>query len=101
MALAGARSQRILEASGCRMTDHFAGFELTGRLRTPELLETLGQLPDGLTEFMCHPGLYRDELRSARTRLKQSREEELRALTAPEVRAALSGREIELTNYRT
>ena len=100
MTLVSARSQRILEASGCRMTDHFAGFQLTGRLRTTELLEVIRQLPDGLTEFMCHPGFLRDELRSAATRLKQSREAELRALTAPEVRAALSARGVQLSNYR-
>ena len=99
MTLVRARSQRTLEASGCRMTDHFAGFQLTGRLRTVELLEVIRQLPDGLTEFMCHPGFFRDELRSAPTRLKQSREVELRALTAPEVRAALSARGVQLTNY--
>lgn len=100
MRLVQARTLRILGASGCRMTDHFAGFKLTGRLRIPELLETIRQLPDGLTEFMCHPGFIRDELRSAPTRLKQSREEELRALTSPEVRAELIARGIQVTNYR-
>ncbi len=100
MTLVRARSLRILNASGCRMTDHFAGFQLTGRLRTAELLEAIRQLPEGLTEFMCHPGFCRDELRTAPTRLKQSREEELKALTAPEVRAALTARGVQLVDYR-
>ena len=49
---------------------------------------------------MCHPGRCGDDLRSARTRLKESREEELRALTAPEVRAALAEAGVTLANYR-
>ncbi len=94
------RGLRVLQASECRTTDHFAGFQLTGRLQTPELLRVISSLPDGLTEFMCHPGFYGDDLRNAPTRLKQSREEELRALTDPEVRRALQERGVELTNYR-
>ena len=38
---------------------------------------------------MCHPGRCRDALRSARTRLKESREQELEALIATETRDAL------------
>ena len=57
-------------------------------------------LPEGSTEFMCHPGFCTDELRGARTRLKESRERELRALTSPEVRAALEESGVELMNYR-
>jgi predicted glycoside hydrolase/deacetylase ChbG (UPF0249 family) len=53
-----------------------------------------------VTEFMCHPGRLGDELRAARTRLKESREEELRALTAPEVRAALADAGVSLTSFR-
>ncbi|MDQ6707998.1 MAG: ChbG/HpnK family deacetylase [Acidobacteriota bacterium] len=98
--LARKRSLRVLQAAGCRTTDHFAGFQLTGRLRTPDLLRVISILPDGLTEFMCHPGFYSDELRTARTRLKQSREEELRALIDPQVREALKNRGAELANYR-
>jgi predicted glycoside hydrolase/deacetylase ChbG (UPF0249 family) len=49
---------------------------------------------------MCHPGICTAELRGARTRLKESREEELQALTAPEVRDALRESGVELTNYR-
>ena len=55
-----------------------------------DLADVIRALPEGVTEFMCHPGRCGDDLRSARTRLKESREEELRALTAPEVRVALA-----------
>ena len=57
-------------------------------------------LPEGSTEFMCHPGICGDELRGAHTRLKESREEELRALTSPEVRAALAEADVRLVSYR-
>jgi len=94
------RFHRVLERHGCRTTDHFAGFQITGRLRTPELMALIRALPEGVTEFMCHPGFCREELRLARTRLKQSREEELRALTAPEVRQELEKRGVRLASYR-
>jgi predicted glycoside hydrolase/deacetylase ChbG (UPF0249 family) len=94
------RFHRVLERHRCRTTDHFAGFQLTGRFRAQELTVLIGQLPTGLTEFMCHPGYCREELRRARTRLKESREEELRALTAPEVRKALAAAGIALASFR-
>jgi len=93
------RFHRVLERHGCRTTDHFAGFQITGRLRAAELAALAGMLPAGSTELMCHPGFCTEALRQARTRLKESREEELRALTAPEVRAAVERNGIELVNY--
>ena len=50
-------------------------------------MQLLAVLPEGSTELMCHPGRCGDALRNARTRLKESREDELKALVAPEVRA--------------
>ncbi len=90
---------RTLE--GLKTTDHFTGFQVTGRLDSGSLAATLERLPEGLTEFMCHPGRLGPELRAARTRLKESREIELSALTAPETRRVLERRGIQLTNYRS
>jgi predicted glycoside hydrolase/deacetylase ChbG (UPF0249 family) len=81
-------------------TDHFTGFRLTGRLDAHRLAAALGKLSPGLTEFMCHPGKLGPELRSAPTRLRQSREIELAALKSPEVRRVIGDREIQLVNYR-
>jgi len=72
-----------------RAADHFAGFQMTGRLRTRQLAGLIRALPEGVTEFMCHPGRCTADLLEAQTRLKQSREEELAALTSPEVREAV------------
>jgi len=94
------RFHRVLARHGCLMTDHFAGFQLTGRFRAPELVQLTRELPEGVTEFMCHPGYCGDDLRRAHTRLKESRERELEALVAPEVRAALLEADVELINYR-
>ena len=94
------RFGRVLEAHHCRMTDHFAGFRITGQYDAAELAELIRGLPPGTTEFMCHPGYCSDELLAARTRLKQSRAEELKALTSPLVREALGDAGIELTTYR-
>jgi predicted glycoside hydrolase/deacetylase ChbG (UPF0249 family) len=94
------RFHRVLEKRGCRTTDHFAGFQITGRFRTAELVELLAAIPEGSTELMCHPGHCGEALRAAPTRLKESREHELAALLAPETRAALERNGIELVNYR-
>ena len=94
------RFARVLARHGCRSTDYFAGFQITGHYAAVDLARLIRALPEGSTEFMCHPGICGDELRSARTRLKDSREQELRALTAPEVRAALTESGVELVSYR-
>jgi predicted glycoside hydrolase/deacetylase ChbG (UPF0249 family) len=99
MRLLRSRFHRVLEKHGCRTTDHFAGFQMTGQLRTAELVELLELVPEGTTELMCHPGRCGAALRQANTRLKESREEELEALMAGETRAALERNGIELVNY--
>lgn len=93
-------SSRILRRYGCRATDHFLGFQITGRYHTQQLVALLRHLPDGVTEFMCHPGYCTDELRSAPTRLKESRDREREALVAPEVKVAMRDAGIELASYR-
>jgi predicted glycoside hydrolase/deacetylase ChbG (UPF0249 family) len=94
------RFHRVLDRHGCRTTDHFAGFQITGRFRTAELVELVGMMPEGSTELMVHPGHCGEELRRARTRLKESREHELAALVAREVRDEVERNRIELVRYR-
>lgn len=94
------RFHRVLQKHGCRTTDHFAGFQITGRFRVAELVELIALLPEGSTELMCHPGRCGPALHAARTRLKESREHELAALVAPEVRIALKLNGIELVDYQ-
>ena len=94
------RFERVLARHGCKSTDHFAGFKFTGKYDAGDLAALIRALPEGSTEFMCHPGRCGEELRSAKTRLKESREEELRALVAKDVREALVEAGVGLVSYR-
>ncbi len=60
------------------------------------LLEILGSLDEGDTELGCHPG-YADGLVSSYT---VEREQELRTLTDPRVRARIDELGIELIGWR-
>lgn len=91
---------QVLAKHGCRATDHFAGFQITGNYNAQSLAQLIRALPEGSTEFMCHPGVCGAELRGAQTRLKESREQELRALTSREVRTALEVSQVRLVSYR-
>jgi len=92
--------RRRLRNAGLRSSDHFAGFRLTDSLSEGSFTKTLKSLRPGSTEFMCHPGYLGTELRKAATRLKESRQRELEALTSPIVRRLLAELDIRLTTYR-
>ncbi len=94
------RFYRVLRGYGCRTTDHFAGFRITGRYDAAELCALIRGLPDGVTELMTHPGLCTDELRAAHTRLKESRQKELDALVSADVRRALADAGVALVGFR-
>ncbi len=100
LGFARARFHRVLTRHGCRTTDHFAGFQITGHYGAPELAQLIRELPEGVTEFMCHPGFCTEELRATRTRLTESRQRELDALTSAEVRLAIEQSGVMLTSYR-
>jgi hopanoid biosynthesis associated protein HpnK len=94
------RFRRLAQAGGLRTPDHFSGIRWTGTLGAADLLRLVERLPEGTTELMCHPG-YRDaELDGKATRLKEERQRELEALTAPEVAKAVKERGIRLISYR-
>jgi predicted glycoside hydrolase/deacetylase ChbG (UPF0249 family) len=94
------RLERVLRAHRCRSTDHFAGFSMTGRFSSADVVELIRTLPDGSTEFMVHPGHCTSELLATRSRLKESRAQELAALVSPEVRQALDDAGAVLSGYR-
>lgn len=99
MAALEQRFEARFRSGGVRTTDHFAGFQWTGRFTAEDLISLFRRLPEGVTEFMTHPGWCDDELRRGRTRLKESREEELRALTDPRVKQALDEGGVRLASY--
>ena len=83
------------------LTDHFLGFRLTGHLTEETFALAIASLPDGLTEFMCHPGLLGPELARAETRLKESRVRELEALTSPRIRRLVAESKVRLSPFCT
>jgi chitin disaccharide deacetylase len=95
----GSPYRRFAARYGVQMTDHFLGFRLTGSLDEQTLASTLAALPDGTTELMCHPGYLGPELAAASTRLKESRINELDALTSPRIRQLVIERQIQLTSF--
>lgn len=76
------------------------GIEVTGTL-DETLFQAIAQtIPEGTWEFVCHPGYNDADLLASNTRLRASREIELRVLTLPEAREVLARQGIELISYR-
>lgn len=80
-------------------TNGTVGIAATGLLDQEVLLAILRALPQGTWELVCHPGYADAELEAAGTRLLQSRQVELAALTSTETKQALQAQGIELISY--
>jgi hopanoid biosynthesis associated protein HpnK len=91
--------RRALKEEGMVSTDGTAGIAATGKLDQKMLLSILNALPEGTWELVCHPGYSDADLRAAGTRLTQSREIEMAALTSAETKEALGRQKIELISY--
>jgi chitin disaccharide deacetylase len=85
---------------GFSSPDGTLGIEVTGVLDERLFRAIAETIPDGTWEFVCHPGYNDADLQTANTRLRQSRELELKALTLPAARQLLAERDIELISYR-
>lgn len=79
-----------------RTVPHCPDYYGASAIGVDNLLELLSRLEEGDSELGCHPG-YADGLVS---RYTLEREDELRALTDPRVRASLADFEIELIGWR-
>ena len=73
---------------------------VTGALDETLFYAIARSIPEGTWEFVCHPGYNDADLRAGRTRLRESRETELRVLTLPAAREVLAQQGIELISYR-
>jgi hopanoid biosynthesis associated protein HpnK len=82
-----------------RTPDFFFGVARTGFWTKDWLIELIERLPDGSSELMCHPGYDDDELSRVKTRLRQSRANELRLLTDPDVVAKLKQQGVRLISF--
>ncbi|MGA7220878.1 MAG: ChbG/HpnK family deacetylase [Candidatus Sulfotelmatobacter sp.] len=95
-----AKFREAAKRAGMLTPDGTFGVVVTGALDEKLFCAIANIIPEGTWEFVCHPGYNDDDLKSARTRLRESRETELRMLTMPEVKDVLSSAGIELISYR-
>lgn len=92
--------RREVEAHGLRTTDGSVAVLATGALDLKLFAKIVENIPEGTWEFVCHPGYNDAELDRVRTRLRQSRVQELELLTSPEASQALDRQGIQLISYR-
>jgi hopanoid biosynthesis associated protein HpnK len=92
---------RPLAATGLFHPARFSGIAESGQLTEEDLLRLLRGLQPGVTEVMVHPG-YRDSIVDGwPLSWRYEREQELRALTSPTVKALVRDLQIRLVSYRT
>jgi predicted glycoside hydrolase/deacetylase ChbG (UPF0249 family) len=96
--LAGKFHDRVRKA-GLKTPDGTLGIVGTGVLDIDLFTLILQDLPRGTWEFVCHPGNNDADLQTVKTRLRESRAEELRVLTSPVARELLAANGIELVSY--
>src|SRR3984893_18723977 len=80
--------------------DGTLGIVVTGALDERLFRALAENITEGTWEFVCHPGYNDEDLRTARTRLRDSRETELAVLTRPAARQLLSQGGIKLISYQ-
>ena len=95
-----AQFRRAVQNNGFVTPDGSLGIEVTGTVNERLLMAVATGVPEGTWELVCHPGYNDDDLQSAKTRLRESREIELHVLTSPTVREILAGNGVELISYR-
>ena len=92
--------REAVDREGFVTPDGTLGIEVTGALDESLFHAIACSIPEGTWEFVCHPGYNDADLQAARTRLRQSRETELRVLTLPAARQVLAQEGIELISYQ-
>lgn len=86
------RARRVAAAAGVWTAPRCYGIADSCRLSEPRLLRLLRQLPEGVSELMCHPGTGLESF--------GNRPRELQALTSPAVQQLSAGQGIALTTFR-
>jgi predicted glycoside hydrolase/deacetylase ChbG (UPF0249 family) len=92
--------REAVDREGFSTPDGTLGIVVTGALDETLFYAIAGRIPEGTWEFVCHPGYNDKDLQAGKTRLRESRETELRVLTLPAARDLLSQQGIELISYR-
>lgn len=94
------RFHDAVAAEGFRTPDGTLGIEVTGTLDETLFRAIAQSVPEGTWEFVCHPGYNDQDLAAVKTRLRESRELELRVLTLSNAREMLAQQGIQLISYR-
>ncbi len=97
IALLAQRARSVFHTCGLRMPDRMYGIAFPRPGDAGSLQRFLKTLPPGIHELMCHPG-YRAPYSHAFARSNE-REQELRSLTAADVRAAIAAEGIRLISF--
>jgi hopanoid biosynthesis associated protein HpnK len=92
--------RRLVRNSGLKTTDGTVGIADTGTLDEVAFARIISCLPEGTWELVLHPGYNDVALQSAGTRLRESREIELRVLTSRLTRDLLDRAGVQRITYR-
>lgn len=92
--------REAVQQAGISTPDGTLAIVATGSLNEGLLRLIVENLPDGTWELVCHPGYNDADLRGIRTRLRESREQELRILTSSFTRDLLAANGIEIVSFR-
>jgi chitin disaccharide deacetylase len=95
----GKTFRRSVANAGLLTPDGTIGIVATGSLDDRLFENLVESLPEGTWELVCHPGYNDAELGNIRTRLRESREVELRLLTSPGSREMLARSGVQLISY--
>lgn len=92
--------REAVQQSGISTPDGTLAIVATGSLNERLLRLMVENLPDGTWELVCHPGYNDADLQKVHTRLRESREHELRILTSSSTRDLLAANGVELVSFR-
>ena len=92
--------REAVQQAGISTPDGTLAIVATGTLNQRLLRLMVENLPDGTWELVCHPGYNDVDLQAVRTRLRESREQELRLLTSPSTRDLLKANGVEAVSFR-
>ncbi len=96
----GGRFRKSVSEAEMLTTDGTVGIVATGAMDHYLFANIIDSLPEGTWELVCHPGYNDADLANIRTRLRESRVEELRVLISPEAREILDRSGVQLISYR-
>jgi predicted glycoside hydrolase/deacetylase ChbG (UPF0249 family) len=100
--LQGFRSafRQTVQEAGMTVPNGAIGVTATGALDSQLFAWMIERLPEGTWELVCHPGYNDTQLQTVRTRLRESRAQELQLLTSPATLELLARSSIDLISYR-